>query len=166
VIESVSAELAAAAGAAIDAASGPGGSDLFAACRAVGESLGIAVRAPRPSADPASSSADDDLAAMARASGFHTRPVTLREGWWRRGGEPLLGVATHPEGGRTPVALIPAARRRPWSAHSYELRMPDGRRCPVDRRVAGSIDPGAWVFYRPLPDRSLGIGDLFGWAWS
>ena len=164
VIESVSAELAAAAGAEMDVRYEPGGSGLFAACRAVGESLGIDVRAPRPSVDQGATSSDDDLGSLARASGFHARPVTLREGWWRRGAEPLLGVLANPDGGRTPVALIPTARRRPWAAHSYELRMPDGRRLPLDRRVAASIDPGAWVFYRPLPDQSLGMGDLFGFC--
>jgi ATP-binding cassette subfamily C protein len=38
--------------------------------------------------------------------------------------------------------------------------MPDGRRRPVDREVAGPIEPGAWLFSRPLPDRRLGLIDL------
>ena len=43
---------------------------------------------------------------MARASGFHTRPVTLRDDWWRRGGgEPLLGWLDDDDGTCRPVAL-------------------------------------------------------------
>src|SRR5262249_44543924 len=139
-IESVATDLAEAAGAAADVASGPGEGELLVACRAVGESLGIEVRAPRPSADPAISASGDDLAAPARAAGFPTRPVTLREGWWRRRGEALLGHFADAERRRRPVALIPARRRRPWSAVAYELRRSDGRRVPVDHRVAGSIE--------------------------
>src|SRR6185312_7902624 len=48
----------------------------------------------------------------------------------------------------------------PWAVPGYVLRTPDGRRRPVDREVAGSIEPGAWLFYRPLPDRRLGLIDL------
>jgi NHLM bacteriocin system ABC transporter peptidase/ATP-binding protein/NHLM bacteriocin system ABC transporter ATP-binding protein len=163
VLESVSAQLAAAAGVS-GMATAVGGSDLLSACRAVGESLGIEVLAPRPSAEGETLPSEHELGTLARASGFHTRPVTLREGWWRRGGEPLLGVLSHAEGRRVPVALLPAVRRRPWSAPGYEVRMPDGRSCPVDRRVAGSIERRAWLFYRPLPDRRLGMGELFAFC--
>src|SRR5262249_5243427 len=110
------------------------------------------------------SSSGEELGAVARASGFHTRPVTLREGWWRRGGEPLLGMLSLAGGGRTPVALLPSGRRPRRAEQAYELRMPDGRRLPVARQVASSIEPGAWLFYRPLPDRRLGMIDLVGYC--
>jgi NHLM bacteriocin system ABC transporter peptidase/ATP-binding protein/NHLM bacteriocin system ABC transporter ATP-binding protein len=160
VIASVSAQLAAAAGVDTEVPSEAGGGPLLDACRAVGEALGIDVRSPRSSAGREPPSSGDELGAVARASGFHTRAVTLREGWWRRGGEPLLGMLSAPAGARAPVALLPVMRRRPWAADSYELRMPDGRRRPVDREVAGSIEPEARLFYRPLPDDRLGMLDL------
>jgi ATP-binding cassette subfamily C protein len=164
VIASVSAQLAAAAGVEAEIVSEADGGELLAACHAVGEALGIEVRDPRPSAAPEPLSSGDALGEVARASGFDTRPVTLRDGWWTRDGEPLLGMLARPGGGRTPVALLPSVRRRPWDAPGYEIRTPDGRRTPVDRDVAGSIGPGAWLFYRPLPDRVLGIVDLVGYC--
>ena len=58
---------------------------LATACRAVGDALGIEVRAPQPDGDRTPA----DLAATRSGTwpeppGFHVRPVTLREGWWRR----------------------------------------------------------------------------------
>ena len=77
------------------------------------------------------------LGDLARASGFHVRPVTLADDWWRRrGGEPLLGQLDGDE------------RRRPWrscrsgrgsaaSGPAYELHDSDGRSRPVDLELAG-----------------------------
>jgi ATP-binding cassette subfamily C protein len=96
---------------------------------------------------------------LARASGFHLRPVTLPEGWWRRrGGEPLLGQLSDDD--RCPVALLPVRGSPRWRGFAYELCEPGGRRRPVDDRLAGRIAPTAWTFYRPLPDEPLGIFDL------
>jgi NHLM bacteriocin system ABC transporter peptidase/ATP-binding protein/NHLM bacteriocin system ABC transporter ATP-binding protein len=163
VIESVSAQLAAAAGASVSA-TGIAGGELFAACRAVGECLGIEVHAPRPSPGYEAPRSDHELAILARTSGFQTRPVTLREGWWRRGGEPMVGTLSDTDGRRTPVALLPTARARIWSGPAFDVRMPDGRIRRVDRRVAGSIEPRAWLLYRPLPDRRLGMAELFAFC--
>ncbi len=160
VLESVSEQLAAAAGAARDAAAGTGAGDLLAAVQCVGDALGITVRAPRRTLNRAAGSPEEQLATLARASGFHVRPVTLLEGWWRRQGGPLLGILTDPQGGRTPVALLPAGRRRAWDSPSYVLRLPDGRKRPIDAGVAALIEPAARVFYRPLPDARLGLLDL------
>src|SRR5262249_34274480 len=65
------------------------------------------------------------------------------------------------EGGRGPVALIPTIRRWFRAGPAYEVRTADGQSRPVDRQEAGSIEPRAWLFYRPLPDRGLGFGELF-----
>ena len=159
-IESVSAQLAAAAGAppvaTVDA--GEGGA-LASACRAVCEVLGIEVRDPQAAADQDPDAPYDHLGELARSSGFHVRPVTLREGWWRRRGEPMLGRLAG-DGG-PPVALLPMNRTISLGGPAYELRDPDGRRHPVDHRLAGRVATTGWAFYRPLPDDPLGFADLW-----
>jgi ATP-binding cassette subfamily C protein len=89
------------------------------------------------------------MAAVARASGFQTRRVMLRDDWWRRDGGPMLGVLDE---GRRPVALLPAGGTR------YELCDPSARtRTPVDAKVAGTLSPFAWSFYRPFAPGKVGL---------
>jgi NHLM bacteriocin system ABC transporter ATP-binding protein/NHLM bacteriocin system ABC transporter peptidase/ATP-binding protein len=158
-VESVSSQLAAAASEATAVAIDLGGDALAAACRAVGQALGIEVRTPPAAGGPAMESARDPLGDLARASGFHVRPVSLPEDWWRRGaGEPLLGQLA--DEGSTPVALLPARTRWGRPTPAYQWCDPQGRRRPVDDRMARRISPTAWVFYRSLPDEPLGMFDL------
>jgi ATP-binding cassette subfamily C protein len=54
-----------------------------------------------------------------------------------------------------PVALVPASPR------SYRLFDPVARtQRPVDAKAAGTLEPFAWQFYRPLPAKRLGPLDL------
>jgi NHLM bacteriocin system ABC transporter peptidase/ATP-binding protein/NHLM bacteriocin system ABC transporter ATP-binding protein len=159
-IESVSAQLAAAAAGAPPVATvdAEGGGPLASACRAVCDVLGIEVRAPRAAGDQDREVPYDHLGELARFSGFHVRPVALREGWWRRRGEPLLGQLV--DDGGPPVALLPVSRSLSLGGPAYELRDPDGRRHAVDHRLAGRVATTGWAFYRPLPDDALGFADL------
>ena len=127
-------------------------------CRAVCDAIGIEVRAPQAGADREPEAEGDPLTELARASGFQVRPVSLREGWWRHRGEPMLGQLL--DEGRPPVALLPAGRSAFRHRSAYELRDPEGRRHPVDERLAARIAPTGWAFYRPLPDEPLGFADL------
>ncbi|MHB1561299.1 MAG: NHLP bacteriocin export ABC transporter permease/ATPase subunit, partial [Isosphaeraceae bacterium] len=164
VIASVSARLARAADVepAFATASGePGEGELLDACRAVGDVLGLNVLAAPAAGDRPSGTPEEELHAMAAASGFDLRAVSLAERWWRHdGGQPLLAWLLDEHGAHRPVALLPARRRRPWSAHQYDIRLPDGQRRPMDAATAARIRPDARIFYRPLPDDRLGLVDL------
>src|SRR5262249_1764606 len=78
-----------------------GGQVMREACRAVGEALGLEVKAPPIDLE----ATDDPLWFIARASGFRTRRVALGPNWWASDGGPLLGSLA--DGGR-PVALVPS----------------------------------------------------------
>ena len=60
-----------------------------------------------------------------------------------------------------PVALIPSGSKGPFAAAGYDLYDPalDCRR-PVDEGLSRKVVPIAWMFYRTLPDHSLGLADL------
>jgi ATP-binding cassette subfamily C protein len=121
---------------------GEGEDALFAACRLVAEAQGCAIRPPPPSVP-------GDMNAIARASGFQTRRVMLRDDWWRRDGGALLAVL---DDGRRAVALLPVRGSR------YLLCDPGERtRTPVDAKVAGTLSPFAWSFYRPFAPGPVGI---------
>jgi NHLM bacteriocin system ABC transporter peptidase/ATP-binding protein/NHLM bacteriocin system ABC transporter ATP-binding protein len=160
-VHSVPERLAAAADAYYPAAMDSGADALETAARAVGRVLGIEVRSCPSSTEPNCERTKDPLGELARASGFHVRPVTLDHGWWRRsGGEPMLGHLTG-NGLPSPVALLPA-RGALRSGAAYEIHEPEEPSRPVDERTARSLSPTAWVFYRCLPDEPLSIRDIFG----
>ncbi len=158
-VQSVPARLAAAADARSLPAIDSGDDALFLAASLVGRVMGIEVRLPPPAGERSCGAPPDPLGDLARASGFHVRTVTLEDGWWRRtGGEPMLGRSS---GGAlsSPVALLPARGTR-WSHTAYEIHEPGGSSRPVDGRIARTLSPTAWVFYRPLPDLPLSIADI------
>ncbi len=118
------------------------GSDLFVAAHAVGRAAGLRLRPP--AAWEESAAAADPVERIARASHVRARQVVLHDRWWEQDCGPLLCFY---RANRQPVALVPGATGR------YVLLDAATRaRMPVDARVAATIDPGAWVFYRPLPE--------------
>ena len=174
--ESVSARLAAAANTATASFVEPSDDALIRACLAVGQYMGIEVRAPQQAGDESPNASRDPLGDVARASGFQVRPVTLAEEWWRRrGGDPLLGQLAGHE--REPVALVPSRLGLGRFTPAYELHDSQGQVRPVSVAVARLVAPTAWVFYRTLPDNSLKQSDLVAfsmklpalgasWRWS
>jgi NHLM bacteriocin system ABC transporter peptidase/ATP-binding protein/NHLM bacteriocin system ABC transporter ATP-binding protein len=161
--ETVSARLAAAANTTADTLVEPSDDALMRACRAVGNYMGIEVRAPHLIGDDAPNASRDPLGDLARASGFQVRPVTLADAWWRRrGGDPLLGQlqGEAPE----PVALVPAQPRLGRVRPAYELHDSQGRVRSVDLGVANLVAPTAWIFYRTLPDDPLSQSDLVAFS--
>ena len=120
----------------------------FLACAAVGRHAGIEFK---PSPDKALRGTDP-VSAIARASGVRLRPVALKGRWWRQEGGPLLGRR---EDDRMPVALLPDSR---GGCHVYD---PVARTSAVvTEEVAASLDPFAWQFYRPFPEKRLRALDL------
>ncbi len=122
---------------------------VLAACQVLGEVDGIPITAPP---DWARGQSSDPVRAIARASGVRVRAVTLSEGWYRHGFETMLAFRT--DLGQ-PVVLTP--RRRP----GYDLIDPaTGNRERVTAQSAKTLRPSGYVFYRPLPTQSIGVGRL------
>ncbi len=128
---------------------------LLAACRLVGQPLGISFR---PAAEGGGSKRDQ-LAAICSASRVRTRRVILRDDWWRRDNGPVLAfrVVGEQSKERRAVALLPTSPR------SYEMVDPVAQtRTPVDGAVAETLSGDGFMFYPPLPDRPLTKWDLVG----
>jgi ATP-binding cassette subfamily C protein len=122
---------------------------LLASCRLVGEAVSVAVRAP--AAQQGAPAARDPLAAILRASRLRARKVALRDLWWRADAGALLGSI---EEDKRPIALLPAA-------DGYRLH--DPLRGTVERVTAANaaaLAPFAHTFYRPFPDKAIGVKDL------
>ncbi|MFI1658896.1 NHLP bacteriocin export ABC transporter permease/ATPase subunit [Streptomyces sp. NPDC020472] len=118
----------------------------YAVCRAVAAEARIAL------ADPADAAADpghlDPVERIALASRVRTRGVRLGDRWWREDSGPLVG---HRAADGTPVALL-------WRRGRYVAFDPaTGERERVGRAGAAAFAPRAVMFYRPLPDRPLGL---------
>ena len=123
---------------------------LLIAVSAIAKVLGITVR-------PAVKSENtDSLEAIARASGFRTRRVTLSSNWWKTDCGPLLAFIQETN---LPVALLPA------KATQYEILNPlNLTRTPVKGHNATKLSSTAYTFYRPLPDKKITFFDILQFA--
>ncbi|MEW6356079.1 MAG: NHLP bacteriocin export ABC transporter permease/ATPase subunit [Planctomycetota bacterium] len=121
------------------------GDMLLEACRLVGKAAGIKI-VPHPTGGRTVKHIDP-MENLAKASRFRTRKVLLEDGWWRRDAGPMLGYI---EEGKRPVAMLPASPGR------YVLHDPSEKsQRRVNARVAATLDPFAYVFYRTFPDQTL-----------
>ena len=93
----------------------------------------------------------DQLEYALRPHGLMCRNVTLSEGWYRDAYGPM--ITSLKNDGRL-VVLLPKA------LHGYFYRDADGKKITVDRKTMAGFASEALCFYRPLPQRSLGIPDL------
>ena len=126
---------------------------ILAACRLVGERLGMEIRAPR---DFARKTWSDPVSAIARASELRIRRVTLRGPWWCQDGGPLLGFRGDTQ---QPTALLPT------SATSYEMVDPaTGTRVPVTQAIASELGSFGYCFFRSFPPHALTSRDVFQFA--
>ena len=95
---------------------------------------------------------EEQLEYCLRPHGIMRRSIRLEEQWYRDAIGPIL--ATRREDGRA-VALLP----KPFAGYWYsDLTM--GTRITLDKQTAALLEPDAVCFYRPLPQRALGISDL------
>ncbi|RII17887.1 Toxin RTX-I translocation ATP-binding protein [Streptomyces sp. YIM 130001] len=125
--------------------SGGGHDDAtYAACRLVAEASGITPDQQlrgRPGGERI-----DPVEQFAVAARVRTRGVRLDGRWWRENSGPLVG---HRTASGAPVALL-------WRRGGYESVHPtSGRRTRIDAAMAEELEPGAVMFYRPLPERAL-----------
>ena len=127
---------------------------ILAACRLIGQRLGITVR-PHPAASD-KLTYEEMVSSIATASGFRTRVVALRGDWWRADQGPLLGqrADTH-----APVALLPKGPR------AYAAVEPStGTRRQVTGDVARQLSSFAYSFYRPFPEGAITVRRLMAFG--
>ena len=96
---------------------------------------------------------EDQLAYCLRPHGLMYRTVELTEDWYRDAFGPILAFTKEEE---LPVALLPGA----VYGYTY-LDLETGKRKRIDKRSAARFLTEAVCFYRPLPQKKLGIPDLF-----
>lgn len=129
-----------------------GGTALLVAAGAVGHALGIKINPPAKSEDL---QRVNELEAIAHASRIRIRQVLLIDDWWKQDSGPLLAYTLED---RNPVALLPISS-------GYEVLDPrDLRRIRVDANLATTLDPVAYMFYRPLPTTVLKSIDILKFA--
>ncbi|MBF0120980.1 MAG: NHLP bacteriocin export ABC transporter permease/ATPase subunit [Desulfobacterales bacterium] len=116
---------------------------LMSACIEVGKQSGIEVKKPPFEIK----NLNNPLDVIARTSGFRIRQVMLKEDWWNKENGPLLA---YKEADKLPIALIPK------SHNQYELYDPNtNNREKITAKIAETIYPSAYMFYRPFPYRIL-----------
>ncbi len=127
-----------------------GGQDpLLDACRIIGNATGITFRPAPGVADKGEQV--DPLEEIARASGVRLRRVALRDEWWQFDNGPLLAYV---EETRQPVALLPVAK-------GCEIHDPVAcTTTPVTEKLSYTLEPFAYTFYRPFPNKALNLPDL------
>ena len=128
-----------------------GGNALLAACREVGDAMGVSLEAPAVVL-----SGGDDLANVTRIAGasrVRTRRLLLRADWWTNSVGPFVAFLGE---ARRPVAVLPG----PGGRHVI-VDPGAGTRRELTRAIAAELAPEAVMFYRPLPSRGLTVRDLF-----
>lgn len=95
---------------------------------------------------------EDQLEYALRPHGIMRRSVELQGDWYRSAFGPMLGFYGEEH---LPVALLP----RPFRGYSF-LDPESGERKNLDKITALAFDLEGICFYRPLPQRKLGIPDL------
>ena len=98
---------------------------------------------------------EDQLDYALRPHGIMKRGIALEENWWRDACGPILAYA---KDGDEPTALLP--RRL---AGYYYVDRATGRRVTLNRRTAARFKREAYCFYKPLPQRKLGVLDLIAY---
>jgi hypothetical protein len=123
---------------------------VLAACREVGNAMGIAIEPP---ANMRSTSRDiGDVFLIAQASRVRARRILLRSNWWSGSVGPLVAFYRND---RRAVAILQGTRY-----HNIVVDPVTGARCELTRAVALELAPEAVMFYRVLPSRSLLGRDL------
>jgi NHLM bacteriocin system ABC transporter ATP-binding protein len=123
---------------------------VLRACELVARAIGT--EAKEHPAKQEGLSFEQQVSAIALASGFRTRVVALRDDWWRQDNGPLLGQLAET---KNPVAILPTGTR------SCEIVDPtSGRKTPATPAAAATLSDFAYTFYRPFPDGDLAIGQV------
>ncbi len=118
---------------------------------AIGQILGyFRIRAPELPEDIRDMS--DQLEYLLRPSGIMYRPVRLDGPWYKNAAGAYLGI--HSDSGE-PVALLPCGLT---GYRFYDAR--SGKWIHLNKKTAGLVGAQALCFYRPLPQKEIGIRDM------
>ncbi len=130
------------------------GTPLLVAAGAVGKALGVKIRPPARSENL--KRVKEPLETIVRASRIRMRRVLLRDNWWEKD---CGSMVAYTQEDNRPVALLSI------SATSYEIFDPiEQTRVRVDERIAATLAPVAYMFYRSLPDKALKALELLQFA--
>jgi ATP-binding cassette subfamily C protein len=131
-----------------------GDKQLLKACQRIGQEIGIIFSAPREmNKEIHSLNPLDDIC---RESRIRNRRVVLKDDWWKKDNGPLLAFM---QGDNRPVALIPVGNQ------AYQIYDPSqGSLVDVNAASTSLLQGFAYTFYRPFPDRALGLKDLVGYG--
>ena len=127
------------------------GDELVDALRVVAFKSGIKSETDRY--DYSSGKPHKVLDDFARVNHIQYRKVTLAGKWYRAENGPLVAWTSDGD----PVALIPKGSR--YSAQVFQPGQAK-REQRVTAGFAKQLDPVAFMFYRPLPDKQVGLLDL------
>ncbi|MBQ1537291.1 MAG: NHLP bacteriocin export ABC transporter permease/ATPase subunit [Ruminococcus sp.] len=95
---------------------------------------------------------EDQLDHCLRPHGLMKRQVVLEENWWKDAFGPILAYT---KDGGEPVALLP---QKLWGY--YYIDRASGKKVRLNKKTAGLFEREAYCFYKPFPQRKLGIPDL------
>jgi NHLM bacteriocin system ABC transporter ATP-binding protein len=127
---------------------------LMRACQLIGSTLDVQMK-PHPDL-VRGLTVKSPVASIAQASGVRYRRVALKDEWWRHGSEPLLAFRQ----GDEPLALMPRGSRR-----GYRMVDPaTGSTVALDAATIATLNPFAYMFYRPFPQRPLAVWDLLAFG--
>ena len=127
---------------------------FLAACQAIEDVLAF-YRIEAPEYPIHIDDIDEQMEYMLRPSGMMTRPVKLTEGWYKDAIGPMMGFF---KSSGMPIALLPG----PFFGYRYKDPV-TGKIKRVNRITSALFDEQAVCFYKPLPQKKLGIRDLLSY---
>ncbi|MBQ9384037.1 MAG: NHLP bacteriocin export ABC transporter permease/ATPase subunit [Ruminiclostridium sp.] len=95
---------------------------------------------------------EDRLDYCLRPHGLMKRKIVLEENWWR---DAYGAILAYRKDSGEPVALLPRKIRG-----YYFPDRSTGRKTPINAKTAALFESEAYCFYKPLPQKKLGIPDL------
>jgi NHLM bacteriocin system ABC transporter ATP-binding protein len=126
---------------------------LMRACQLIGSTIDVQMK-PHPDLIRGLN-VKTPVASIAQASGVRYRRVALKDEWWK-GNEPLLAFRRNDE----PLALIHRGSRR-----GYQIADPaTGLTSRLDAAALADLNPFAYMFYRPFPQRRMTVSELLAFG--
>lgn len=131
------------------------GDDVWIACQAIGQSIGIDFK--YPTNYDSLESIEQKVESISEYSEIKSREIILKPDWWRHDASTVLATVKETN---KPVALLHK------TATTYDCFDPEDQSVKlVDADFAKSLNEKAYVFYRSLPNGKLSLFDLAKFIW-